>query len=145
MISWLNRLLQKNRSAVDHRSVRTAGTPCSLNINAELQTHMAWKSRLEAMLAHHEQQAVIDPAHVCRDDQCSLGQWLHSPQAAKYANKISYRDLRAEHADFHLAIAKVVALLQAGDDAHAREELYHGNFALSSMRVQRDLSRFGLY
>lgn len=140
MTSWLNRLLQKNRSAVAHQSV----TSCSLNIHAELQTHMAWKSRLEAMLAHQEQ-AVIDPAHVCRDDQCSLGQWLHSPQAAKYANKISYRDLRAEHADFHQAIAKVVALLQAGDEAHAREELYHGNFALSSMRVQRDLSRFGLY
>ncbi len=114
-----------------------------LNFESAIAAHMAWKKRLDDLLASGARD-VLDPLQVCRDDQCELGRWLHGPAATKYAGLEGYQRLRAVHADFHQAAARVVTLAQAGEDAAARDEIHRGAFAKCSVQVKAELAKLYL-
>ena len=148
--TWLERLL---RPSISHPrgmeapvTVPLHGRPSSarvrnaLDIPGAIAAHLAWKRRLEDFLAS-DCRDVLDPLHVCRDDQCSLGRWIHGLGAQRYAGNPGFQRLRATHADFHFAAARVVALAQGRRDAQAREEILRGEFAKTSIRIQSELAK----
>lgn len=168
MASWLKRLLFGDESAapatpagagvVRHPApppggAAPAASPAAapdpspnrggLNFESAIAAHMAWKKRLDDLLSS-EARDVLDPLQVCRDDQCELGRWLHGPAATKYAGLEGYKRLRAVHADFHQAAARVVTLAQAGEDAAARDEIQRGAFAKCSVQVKAELAKLYL-
>lgn len=153
MASWLARLFRSaeyNEVKSRHRdhSVRQVGSITSLDlgfdVNAAINAHMAWKKRLDDLLASQNGRDALDPLHVCRDDQCVLGKWIHGEIAIKLSESEDYHRLRAAHADFHQAAAKVITLVQSGRDDEARESLTTGEFARNSGRVKTELSRMYL-
>ncbi len=150
MASWLKALFQTGAAAAASKSgekavsdPNTSKAPM-LDVHAAMQAHMAWKQRLEDLLEKVDTRDSLDPLHVCRDDQCQLGKWIHSDAAAHYATSEAYKTLRTAHADFHQAAAKVIILAQSGDDEQAREVLHTGAFAKASAKVKRELARIGL-
>jgi methyl-accepting chemotaxis protein len=147
MASWLKKLFQTGHAPETDKAGQNAVLESNnthvLDVHAAIQAHMAWKQRLEDFLATDTRDS-LDPLHVCRDDQCALGKWIHGDHAGRYVHTEAYRNLRTAHADFHQAAARVVILAQAGDDEHAREELNTGAFAKASSKVKRELARIGL-
>ncbi len=154
MASWLKRLLFRD----DPATAAAPGAPAAtghaapadqpperdgLNFETAISAHMAWKKRLDDLL-DADLRDVLDPLQVCRDDQCELGRWLHGPGALKHGQREGYQRLRAVHADFHQAAARVVTLAQAGQDAAAREEMTRGSFAKCSAQVKAELARLYL-
>ncbi|MDR3391158.1 MAG: CZB domain-containing protein [Sulfuriferula sp.] len=153
MASWLKRLFQSGGNTdevgkhlaeqhIDFDSGISQRT--GLDFNAAINAHMAWKKRLETLLANTEGRDVLDPLHVCRDDQCDLGKWIHGDAAHRHGASEEYNRLRKAHADFHQAAAKVIILAQAGKDTEAQEELHAGEFMRNSIRVKTELSRMYL-
>ena len=147
MASWLKKLFQTGHAPetdkAKHNAVLEPNSSPALDVHAAIQAHIAWKQRLEDLLATDTRDG-LDPLHVCRDDQCALGKWIHGDDAERYVHSEAYKRLRTAHADFHQAAAKVIILAQAGDDEHAREELHTGAFAHASAKVKRELARIGL-
>jgi hypothetical protein len=150
MASWLKKLFQTGSSVAAGDDKAAANiildqkhSEDTLDVHAAIQAHMAWKQRLEDLLATDSRDG-LDPLHVCRDDQCQLGKWIHSDTAAPYVTSESYKQLRSAHADFHQAAAKVIILAQVGDDIQASEELHTGEFVRASARVKQALARIGL-
>lgn len=153
MASWLQRLFQSGAQsdALDKELATQAvnfdsavSQQSGLDFNAAINAHLAWKKRLDDLLTSPNGREALDPLHVCRDDQCDLGKWIHGNAARIYGTNESFSRLRKVHADFHQAAAKVITLAQAGKDEEAQEALHTGDFARNSNRVKTELSRMYL-
>ncbi|BBP02097.1 CZB domain-containing protein [Sulfuriferula nivalis] len=153
MASWFTRLFQsaeynevkpRHRKQSEQQVGSIASLDLGLDVNAAINAHMAWKKRLDDLLASQNGRDALDPLHVCRDDQCEPGKWIHGEVAIMLSESEEYHRLRAAHADFHQAAAKVITLVQSGRDDEARESLTTGEFARNSSRVKTELSRMYL-
>ncbi len=94
-------------------------------------------------MAHNVRDA-LDPLQVCRDDQCELWRWIYGEASRRFHALEGFRRLRITHADFHQAAARAVALAQQGQDEAAREEIAHGEFARTSVRIKSELAKLYL-
>jgi len=153
MPTWLERLLRPtvvNPKSMDppvtvppRAGPSSARVRQALDIPGAIAAHLAWKKRLEDYL-QGDCRDILDPLHVCRDDQCPLGRWIHGLAAQRYGATPGFAVLRATHADFHYAAARVVMLAQAHRDDQAREEILRGEFARASVRIQSELAKLYL-
>jgi hypothetical protein len=100
-----------------------------MNFDDAINAHTKWKVRLRMCIDGTEK---LDPAVVCKDNQCDLGKWIYG-EGAKYNKAASYSTLKAEHANFHKCAADVVTKANAGKKAEAEALLGPtGNFAKAS-------------
>jgi hypothetical protein len=151
--AWLERLLGPNAAPAREMEAAAAIAPVfrptsqvvrnALDIPAAIAAHLAWKKRLEVFLGS-DCRDVLDPLNVCRDDRCELGRWIHGLAAQRYGGVAGYHQLRAAHADFHCAAARIVMLAQARRDVQAYEEFRRGEFARASVRIQSELAKLYL-
>ena len=104
-----------------------------VNIPEAITAHVNWKVRLQKYVDGKSEEK-LDPMVVCRDDQCDLGKWIHGPATKHFHDDQSFRELRADHAQFHYVAANVVRYMQEGDEGGARA-LLKGEYARVSHHV----------
>jgi hypothetical protein len=104
-----------------------------LNISEAVAAHANWKERLERYIDGNSGEK-LDPMVVCRDDQCTLGKWIHGPATDHFHSDKVFHALRADHAQFHYVAANVVRYALEGDKSGA-EALLKGEYARVSHHV----------
>jgi hypothetical protein len=104
-----------------------------INIPDAITAHVNWKVRLQKYIDGKSDEK-LDPMVVCRDDQCTLGQWIHGPATKIFHADKAFHTLRSDHAQFHYVAANVVRYMQEGDKAGA-EALLKGEYARVSHHV----------
>jgi methyl-accepting chemotaxis protein len=102
-----------------------------LDFDGAIAAHGNWKQHLLDYVAGGGEQ--LDPAVVGRDDQCTLGCWIHGDGRALRGNA-KYTELKGEHAGFHRCAADVIRTQLAGNTDGARAQI-SGEFANRSARV----------
>ena len=100
-------------------------------LDKAITAHNAWKSRLKTAINGGE---VPEETKVAVDNLCDLGKWIHG-DGSKLSKLPEYTDLKAKHARFHQAAAKVVKLIKSGNNAGASEELEGGEYRKVSSEV----------
>lgn len=109
-----------------------------INIPECIDAHMKWKGRLQKYLDGTSEEQ-LDPMVVCRDDQCTLGKWIHGPALTYFHGDESFHKLRADHATFHFVAGTVVKKIQENDFAGS-EALMRSDYARASREVIQDLT-----
>jgi hypothetical protein len=90
-----------------------------INIMDEIDSHIRWKVRLQKYLGGSSGET-LDPEVICRDDRCTLGQWIHGPARNHFNDSDGYKLLRAKHAKFHAVAGEVVKKAQHNEKAAAQ-------------------------
>ena len=91
-----------------------------IDIDSAISAHENWKIRLQDVLNGTSTEK-LDPEHVCKDDQCELGKWLHGSGKKRLGKYPAFAVLVARHQFFHVQASNVLALAQAGDRAKAEQ------------------------
>lgn len=108
-----------------------------INISEAINAHIGWKVRLQKYI-DGESGEKLDPMLVCRDDQCTLGEWIHGPATQRFHAIEAFHTLRSSHAQFHYVAANVVKHVQEGDQAGA-QALLQGEYSTVSHHVMMQL------
>ncbi len=110
-----------------------------INVMDAIDAHVRWKVRLQDYL-NGASQETLDPHVICRDDRCALGAWIHGPAREHFDGHSEFHVLKADHAQFHLIAADVVARVQANDRA-AADSLMQNDYARVSHKVVHSLTQ----
>ena len=110
----------------------------SLDVMAAINAHVLWKIRLEKYMNGTSEEA-LDPKVICRDDQCTLGKWIHGPAHDHFKGDDGFNVLRDDHAQFHIIASQVVSKVQENDKA-AAEMLMKDEYMQASRKVVKDLT-----
>lgn len=105
-----------------------------MNFDEAIQAHSSWKLKLKNYLASPD--GSIDIDKLSKDNQCVLGSWLYSSESKNYQNSPEFKELVAEHKEFHKAAAEIVKRKNNGEDI--KEEVAIGSdsvFSRSSSKV----------
>jgi len=104
-----------------------------VSLSEAVEAHITWKVRLQSYVdgKSHEN---LDPAIICRDDQCRLGAWIHGPALNHFREFGPFHQLRADHAQFHCLAADVVNHVQA-NNREAAEAILKGEYQQISHKV----------
>jgi hypothetical protein len=106
-----------------------------MNFLEMISAHVRWKQRLLTYI--QEKSEPLDPAVICRDDQCRLGKWIYGEGKA-YTEATHFEKVRSAHAAFHKHAAAVVTFVNRGDRDMATEVL-NGEYARVSNNLKRDI------
>ena len=109
-----------------------------INIVECIDAHMKWKGRLRSYLDGTSREQ-LDPAVICRDDQCVLGKWIHGPALKYFQGDKDFHKLRSDHAHFHTIAGSVIRMAQENDRAGSNE-LLKNEYARASRDVIQDLT-----
>ncbi|WP_169740840.1 CZB domain-containing protein [Stenoxybacter acetivorans] len=82
-----------------------------LDVNAVLEAHRNWVSKLKALRA--EALAELDIEVISCDHACAMGKWLYGDGKA-FESKSQYNDLLVTHAQFHACVGEVVSNQKKG-------------------------------
>ena len=104
-----------------------------INITDAINAHMQWKARLQRYLDGTSEEK-LDPMIICRDDQCSLGKWIHGPGVDHFHGEEEFNTLRSDHAQFHYVASNVVLKVQQNDPTVARG-IFDNDYAQASRKV----------
>jgi len=96
-----------------------------------------WKIRLQAY--QRGEGPKLDTLTVGSDCKCALGQWLYGDGAA-FGSLAEFRQLKADHANFHKCAARVVTLIDR-KDAPGAQSLLTGEYAAASSKVVMAISQ----
>ena len=94
-------------SILGERAKSRMGTASAKIFDAALTAHAEWKNRLIRLINGTSSER-LDPAVVCKDDQCGLGKWIHGDGAKQFSSDPLFARLRQQHAKFHEAAAFVI-------------------------------------
>jgi len=83
-----------------------------MNFDDAIHAHASWKMKLSAYIKNPDNS--IDANVVCKDDQCTLGKWIHG-EGAQHASLPEFSLLKAAHASFHKEAAEIVRRAKAGE------------------------------
>ncbi len=114
-----------------------------LNLLEAIHAHVQWKVRLQDYLNGRSSEE-LEAAVICRDDQCTLGKWIHGPALKHFEGDATFHQLRADHAEFHLVAGDVVNHVQANERAEA-EALMDNEYKYASRRVVQALTELNLH
>ncbi len=106
-----------------------------MNFEDAISAHQKWKTRLRMHIDGKSNEA-LDPAQVCKDNQCDLGKWIHTEGARTMAAKPEFGEVKATHAHFHTVAGEVLKKSLAGDKTGASATLDGPFFDASNKVVQ---------
>lgn len=109
-----------------------------INIMEAINAHIKWKIRLDKYMNGTSEEK-LDPAVICRDDQCVLGKWIHGPALKHFSDDDGFKTLRDDHAQFHVIAGKVVSNVHANNKA-AAEVIMKSEYTKASRKVVHDLT-----
>jgi len=111
-----------------------------LDFIAAIDAHRQWKKRLTDVIEGKSTE-ILDQSVICQDDKCVLGKWIYCTGKIHCSHMLSFHELKAEHAKFHLQAANVLQLARAGKLEEAMLNVLEGDFAKASRKVQTLLSK----
>ena len=114
-------------------------TEDDLDFKKWIQAHRDWRLRLSNYISGQSNEQ-LDEDHICRDDRCALGQWIHGNGGKYYGDLDVFRDMRHHHATFHRSAADVVRCFKAEGEA-AAAKLMQRDYDRDSLRVISDLEK----
>lgn len=107
-----------------------------MDFDQAIDVHQQWRGRLRKCIDGEEK---LDPSAVCRDDRCTLGQWING-EGLKFKDNNHFSQLKNDHLQFHRTAAEVVKLANAGKKDEANKMLTTaGAFMQVSARVISDI------
>lgn len=109
-----------------------------INLMEAIQAHVLWKVKLQDCIDGKSREK-LDPMMVCRDDQCTLGKWIHGPAIKHFHGDETFHQLRSDHAQFHFVAGTVVQHVYAKEQA-AAEALMKGEYQQVSHKVMVELA-----
>lgn len=92
-----------------------------MNLDDALSAHIKWKFRLGKFIDGISEEA-LNHRTVCKDNLCTLGQWIHG-EGAKFKGLREYRQLLNKHANLHVLAAELVKRVEKGEKAGAKAML----------------------
>lgn len=105
-------------------------------IDAAIEAHGKWKGRLEDAVAFGKSD--FSPEVVASDCKCEFGKWLYSMPVEKQD-----KDIKRQHAEFHVAAAQVLTKALAGNRSEAADGLKLGSkFSQLSVELVQNLIRW---
>ena len=138
LLDWL---LRRDRG--ETQEAPTFGTGegefAGLNMKQVLDAHMAWRTRLEAVLTGNSKER-LEVSQISPDNLCVLGKWLYGPGQKIYGTTPEYEALRSTHKTFHLTAGKILSDYNSGNKASAAKLLTR-DFRKLSDRIQLELVR----
>ncbi len=111
-----------------------------LNFMTAIDAHMKWKTRLENYIQGNSKEDLRVDA-ICRDDQCTLGQWIHGTGGEQFARMDIFGEMKAQHAHFHACAGRVLTVAQLGRKDDALRMLQQGDYVRASERVKMLLAK----
>lgn len=143
ILSWLQHITHSDQASdvLAHPMQFAAGEEDfgGLNMREAIQAHIDWYHRIENVLSgtSHERPEV---ATVASDHNCALGKWIHGQAQQKFGHLNEFRELKHQHAEFHMLVGKVLndALNGMTDDPRnlLKQVRYQsGNVQLSLVRL----------
>ncbi|WP_227815579.1 CZB domain-containing protein [Nitrogeniibacter aestuarii] len=114
-----------------------------LDVMATIDAHMAWKSRLESFIRGQSDET-LKIENIRPDNLCSLGQWIYGEGHDHFGHLPVFKQVRQEHARFHLCAARTLDLAAQEGEARALEELNRGDYSRASQRVKHLLAQLYL-
>lgn len=90
------------------------GELSGLNLKLALETHQAWRARLQKVL-DGESNEKLDADFVSADSYCVLGKWIYGEGKKHYSHMPQYEFVRKAHAEFHVCAGEVLTQQQAGN------------------------------
>jgi hypothetical protein len=138
IFDWLRRRNEGDENAP--LSIETdEGTIAGLSLKQILETHSAWKERLQNILEGISAEN-LDVATVSQGGECELGKWIDGEGKRLYGNLDEYNTLRRAHDSFHLCAGEVLLEYQDGNFANAAD-LLKSKFRSASNKNQLELVR----
>lgn len=93
-----------------------------LSLRDVLQAHKDWRTQLE-MDAESERLRQVDVATISRDDQCTLGKWLHGPGRQRFGTQAAWLAACQAHSEFHQCAGEMLRARRRGADAESLTNL----------------------
>jgi len=147
LFDWFNalskgddRAAQAAMSKPQIGAIKESAVIDGLDFVAAIEAHRKWKERLADYVMGTSNEK-LDHTIICRDDQCALGKWIYGSGATFTGHLPLYHQLKAKHAQFHIAASQVVEHVQHDQKESAITLLMEGEFAKSSRDVQSLLSK----
>ncbi len=147
LFDWFNALSKGDEHAAKAAmstpqlgSIKESAVIEGLDFVAAIEGHRKWRERLSDYVIGTSDEK-LDYTVICRDDQCALGKWIYSSGATFTGHLPLYHQLKAKHAQFHIAASQVVEHVQHDRKDSAISLLMEGEFAKSSRDVQSLLSK----
>lgn len=103
-----------------------------MNFLDAINAHVTWKLRLQRYLEGTSEE-VLDPAHICKDNQCVLGKWIYGNES-RYARSPVFEEVKGKHAEFHKLAAGIVQLINDDRKQEAGQTL-QGDYARLSQHL----------
>jgi hypothetical protein len=111
-----------------------------LDITSAISLHQAWKERLFKYISGTSEEK-LDHNVICRDNACSLGQWIYGEGQTFFSDLTEYHKLKAAHSAFHVAAGDIVQAVNDGAIQKAEALLMDGPFSGLSREVQMQLAK----
>lgn len=104
-------------------------------ISKAVAAHGMWKTRLKSAIASGTLDMPVET--IRQDNQCAFGKWLYGQELSAQDKATShYRTVKALHADFHRAAARVAELALSGSRAEAQKLMaLDGEFTSASAKL----------
>lgn len=119
IFGFLSKLFGLDLSEEERSQIRKE-VRSEINLVEAISAHTVWKARLQKALDGKSDEVLV-PAHICEDNRCVLGKWIHGTGGRRFGNEPTFTALRSEHALFHVHAANVVELTQAGNPVAAKK------------------------
>lgn len=94
-----------------------------IDILAAINSHIQLKKQLQEYINGKSDEG-FDAAHLCRDDQCDLGKWVHSQAREHFSENEKYQNLCSKHARFHSITSDVIRMVHENDRPAAMQLLH---------------------
>jgi len=133
---WKSEKNQKTEvlGAINQNSIK------GLDITGAINAHQAWKERLFKYVSGTSDEK-LDHNVICRDNACSLGQWIYGEGQAHFSELNEYHKLKAAHSAFHVAAGDIIEAVNNGATGKAETLLTEGPFSSLSRDVQMMLAK----
>jgi methyl-accepting chemotaxis protein len=102
-----------------------------VDYDAVIKAHQDWKKKQRLASNDPSEATKLDPAVICLDDKCALGQWIHGAGQTCCGSHPDFTHLKGKHAEFHRCASEVAEKARSGDIAAAKQVL-HGRFSVLS-------------
>ena len=109
-----------------------------MNLYEAINAHVSWKLRLRNYVDDTSEE-VLHSSQVGRDDNCELGRWIYA-NIGEHGNKPLFKQVLAQHADFHRCAAEIIETVDNGKQ-DAADKLLGNDYAQLSRMIVKSLTQ----
>ena len=94
----------------------TDKTEIAMNFDDGIRAHSDWKGKLASYIQKPDKTLKCDV--VSRDDECTLGKWIHG-EGARFAHLPDFTRMKEAHTHFHRAAGDIIRRADKGEEVSA--------------------------